>query len=229
MSNIIYGLIDPNTNELRYIGKTNNQKVRLNRHHQLSHLKSNSHHDNWIKSLLSSGQRAEMIIIETYNTYELLNQAEIDTIAYFKFIGCDLTNGTPGGDGRSNFKHSKETREKISKGNIGKICSDSTKLAISMANKGNTVNIGRVLSDETKAKIGKSNKIAHQNDTGRPHSEETKKKLSEIKKLESKITQEIADSIKKDRLTLLIRELVIKYGISRNSVIRIIHNKHWTK
>ena len=118
--NVIYGLIDPNTKEIRYIGKTNNYKRRLLAHHSPSRLKLNTHHNNWIKSLININQKAEIMIIESYDNYEELNQAEIDMIAYLRFIGCKLTNGTLGGDGRYAFNHSEETKKKMSSSAVGK-------------------------------------------------------------------------------------------------------------
>lgn len=75
--NVIYGLIDPNTKELRYVGYAKDMRKRFNQHHRLSVLKKNTHKNNWIKSLLVQGQKAELIIIEEYQTAEELPQAEI--------------------------------------------------------------------------------------------------------------------------------------------------------
>lgn len=140
--NVIYGLIDPNTKELRYVGYSSNIDRRLKEHHRGCYLKNNSHKNNWIKSLLAKGQKAELIIIEEYETEEELPQAEIDMIAYYRFIGCDLTNTTDGGDGRKGYKHSEETKNKISKRHKGRIA----------------WNKGIKHSDETKRKIYESGK-----------------------------------------------------------------------
>lgn len=99
--NVIYGLIDPNSKELRYIGYSSNLKERIRGHYKLSSLNKNTHKNNWIKSLLEKDQKAEVIIIAEYQLAKELPQAEIDTIIYYKFIGCDLVNGTDGGDGVS--------------------------------------------------------------------------------------------------------------------------------
>lgn len=112
---IIYGLFDPNTQELRYIGYTSNFDKRYYDHHYMKKLKINNHKNNWIKSLLNNNQKAEMFVIEYYETAQELLQAEIETIAYYKYIGCNLTNATPGGDGIKNgYKHPKSFGEKLS-------------------------------------------------------------------------------------------------------------------
>lgn len=118
--NVIYGLIDPNTNELRYVGYARNLQKRIMKHHSPSNLKKNTHKNAWIKSLLAKKQKADVWIIEQYETSEELPQAEIEIIAYFKYIGCNLTNGTLGGDGGMGRKHTDEELKKMSDAKIGK-------------------------------------------------------------------------------------------------------------
>jgi hypothetical protein len=60
---VIYGLIDPNTKELRYIGKTKNLKDRIYNHYKKEKLKPNTYKNNWLKSLLKLNQRAEIIVL----------------------------------------------------------------------------------------------------------------------------------------------------------------------
>jgi predicted GIY-YIG superfamily endonuclease len=132
---IIYGLIDPNTHELRYIGYTSNQIRRYNRHHCASDLKSKTYKNNWIKSLLAKDQKAEMYIIEKYETAEKLPQAEIGLIEYYKSIGCNLTNATKGGDG-GYHQMSEETKIKIGLASKGRKYSDEHKKKLSLSMKG---------------------------------------------------------------------------------------------
>lgn len=94
------------------------------------------------------------------------------------------------------YKHSEETRKKISKSLRGKIVSDEHKKHLSLALKGNKNCLGRKHSEETKKKIRQSNlghKISEEtrkkmgeakkgkrgNNTGNRHSEETKKRISQ--------------------------------------------------
>ncbi len=101
----IYGLFDPATQELRYVGKTIGSPFKRL---LLGHLKEArtspkiTHKLNWLRSLLKLELIPEVEVLEG-NIYgeEQLNEAEIWHIAYWKSLGCRLTNGTPGGDGQS--------------------------------------------------------------------------------------------------------------------------------
>ena len=59
----IYGLEDPETHEIRYVGKAKNPKARY-RQHLYGHDLSNNHKQNWINSLLEKGLRPELIVLE---------------------------------------------------------------------------------------------------------------------------------------------------------------------
>lgn len=98
-NHFIYGLIDPLTKELRYIGYSSDINKRFTDHHRLCNLKSKTHKNNWLKSLIKLGHNSELLIIEEWISAEELPDAEIEMIAYLKYIGVELTNGTSGGDG----------------------------------------------------------------------------------------------------------------------------------
>jgi len=159
--NVIYGLSDPISNQIRYIGKAVDLYTRIRNHYKESRLKYVTHKNTWIKSLLNEGLRVNVIILEVLNNEELLNESEIKWIKYYREIGNDLTNGTNGGDGG---KMSPESLLKMSESKRGKTHSEETKLKMSLSKKGHT------LSDETKNKIGKKHK-------GKIVSEESKEKM----------------------------------------------------
>ena len=98
MNYYIYTLNDEN-DEPRYIGKTVNPKKRMIRHLSPYYLKPITHKNNWIKEMLSNNLKPEMRLIEVYNDEKTWQEAEIHFIAFYKKIGCDLTNATDGGDG----------------------------------------------------------------------------------------------------------------------------------
>ena len=135
-THVIYGLFDPNSLELRYVGFTSHIKSRYREHHCLRNLKGISHKNNWIKLLLSKGQKAEIFILERYDSAELLPQAEIEQIEYYKSIGCRLTNSTIGGEGICGKKHSEETKRKMSLAAKGKIISEEQRRKTSTSLKG---------------------------------------------------------------------------------------------
>lgn len=119
----IYTLKDPTTNNIRYVGQTNNLKRRLNKHITNSKsLKDNRHISNWIRSLSCS---PIMDIIEVCD-YPIRNERENYWINHYKDEGCDLCNSSKGGAGAG-----------ISNKNcLGRTVSEETRVKISIANKG---------------------------------------------------------------------------------------------
>lgn len=91
----IYGLSDPRTDKVRYIGKSNNPKKRYNRH--LS-LKGISHKNSWISQLKSEGYLPTLEIIDEVSKREW-QYWERFWIHQFECWGFNLTNMTKGGDG----------------------------------------------------------------------------------------------------------------------------------
>ena len=109
----IYTLCDPNTNEIRYIGKTNNLDYRLRKHINESKNKR-THKERWVDSLIIKGL---LPIIEILDIVDEIEWCFYETywISQFKTWGFNLTNGTSGGEGSDGFKgknHSNETKEK---------------------------------------------------------------------------------------------------------------------
>jgi group I intron endonuclease len=95
--NYIYGLINPITKELRYVGKTNNLKIRLQGHKDETKRGVKSHKNNWIKGLLKEGLNPEIIIIDEIESDDW-SWLEIYWISQFKTWGFNLTNATDGGE-----------------------------------------------------------------------------------------------------------------------------------
>jgi len=204
MSNVIYGLIDPNTKELRYIGYSNNLQRRMRAHCNPCNLKKITHKNNWINSLIKLGQKPYVIVLETYDTQEELPQAEIEMIAYYKYIGCSLTNSTYGGDGTYGRIVSEETRRKTSISNTGKKQSKEARENWKPANKGKpSPNKGNKASPETIKKMS----IAHIGKQGKKRffSDEQAKQLLEEYNSNPDITLE---------------KLGAKYGVSKSVISR---------
>jgi group I intron endonuclease len=100
----IYSLIDPQTNEVRYIGKSINPKRRYYEHIKYVN-NNNSHKSNWIKKILSQGLKPRLEIIEECDLGNWETREKYWISQYF-----NLTNGTDGGeDGRM----SHEVRERL--------------------------------------------------------------------------------------------------------------------
>ena len=119
MSVHIYGLIDPRDKALRYIGKTINVSRRYIKHLLPSSLQEMTHKNRWLITLLAAGVKPEIIILDIVSD-DFANETEEFFISYMKYIGCDLTNGTPGGDGRSGFITPTSVKSKISQSMKGK-------------------------------------------------------------------------------------------------------------
>lgn len=118
----IYGLYDPETKELRYVGKANNLSSRLWCHIRDAKGGQRTHKATWIRKLLS--QELKPIISVIWETTEQgWQEDEKFCIAQALSEGANLTNHTKGGDGILGYNHSEETKRKISEYNksIGRL------------------------------------------------------------------------------------------------------------
>jgi hypothetical protein len=96
----IYSLKDPETNEIRYIGKTTNINTRLKAH--ITRSRHNKYHSaRWVQSVLKRGFRPIIELVEEC-TEENWVEREKYWIAYYREL-FDLTNILEGGDGGSTF------------------------------------------------------------------------------------------------------------------------------
>lgn len=157
----IYGLTDPRTQQLRYVGKANNPNHRYKGH--LAEI-SRTYKSNWVASLRNQNKVPEMVILEEVPKTEW-EEAEIWWIAYAKSLGAKLTNKCTGGgisDGYRGHKHPPETIARMSE-----------------------IKKGKVFDPDHKAKIAAKRKAAWERReavngtkaTGRKHTEETKAKM----------------------------------------------------
>jgi hypothetical protein len=134
MKNVfIYSLSDPNTLEIRYIGKANDLNYRYWAHlHEAKNDLRNQHKCNWIKKLLKEGKKPIIEVVEEV-PFESWKDSEKFWIAQIKAWGFNLLNKTDGGECgvisqnckealknckkrghvKGTFKHSEETKVKI--------------------------------------------------------------------------------------------------------------------
>jgi group I intron endonuclease len=136
----IYVLIDPDTNFVRYVGKSNNPKRRYYKH--CSKSKKKTHKVNWINKLLNENKKPileviDEVLVEDWSFWESY------WICQFKTWGFKLINNTNGGDGctfanKTSFKKgnvswnkgksmSEEAKEHLRQCNLGKKHSNKTK------------------------------------------------------------------------------------------------------
>jgi predicted GIY-YIG superfamily endonuclease len=155
-----YGLVDPRNNDLKYIGETYDIKRRLSAH---LYSKSNKDKVNWIKELKDLGLQPVIIILETYDTEDEALKAEVELIAYYRYIGCDLTNQKKGGyGGGTGSKHSQDAKDKMSATRMGHDVSIETREKLRIASTGrifpktardNMSKAQRLLDDDTVSKV----------------------------------------------------------------------------
>lgn len=106
----IYGLIDPRTHTLRYVGKT----VFAPRRRLAAHMwgarkeRRKRHLFAWLVGLQERSIAPEIIILEEIAPGGDWEEAEKFWIAYFRFLGADLCNITIGGEGTAGRKASAE-------------------------------------------------------------------------------------------------------------------------
>lgn len=166
---LIYALVDPRNNQIRYIGKTmRTAHRRLRRHLARCYLdEANTHKNRWLRQLLAFGLEPQILVLETCTSAIDLSAAERRHIAAYRTSGARLTNATPGGDG-GGWKHTPESREKLRRAHTGKKKS-AEHLASLRASQ-----IGRITSEETRVKL----RAAHRARKRQPWSDERRIAIS---------------------------------------------------
>lgn len=150
----IYELRDPRdlTKSPRYVGITiRDLDKRLLGH--LGSLKSKTHKNNWIKSLLKDGVCPTIHLIEEVIGWNYACKVEQYWIKEFREQGYNLTNSTNGGEGSLGLVPRPETIEKCRQASLGKnnpMYGMSKELSPCW---------GRKQSDKTKKKIKESNRL----------------------------------------------------------------------
>lgn len=96
---LIYVLKCPLTDAVRYVGKTYSLKKRLRAHLYEARARSvKSHKCNWIRGLLQQGL-LPIIQVDVVVPADIdWKRVECERVAFYKSMGCDLTNSTGGGD-----------------------------------------------------------------------------------------------------------------------------------
>jgi hypothetical protein len=184
---LVYGLRDPLTRELRYVGMSRKGLSRARDHFkpcmvQKDYAKHNRHKAAWIKRLLDGGLKPEPFVIEALGSVEELREAEQFWIAYFRAIGSRLTNKTKGGEGVFGYRFSDLQRKMISERTKAAMKSPEVRAKLTVAVPGRGKPKGWKATAETRAKMSESAKKRKPSFEGRKHSQETKDKISATKR-----------------------------------------------
>lgn len=184
---IIYGLVDPRTKLLRYVGQSSRGMIRPKQRHV-------GHCWSWEENLINEGLKPEIAVIEELEVIGSLNDSERFWISYFRALGANLTNLTDGGEGVKGWVPSDEWREKQSKVtvfrnpiNLGRKQPEEEKIRRANSCRGqkrsldtkmrmSQVRMGMKFSDEHRKHIGDAAR-------NRVVKEETRRKLSQAAKL----------------------------------------------
>ena len=104
----IYALVDPDTDEVRYVGKATNLYKRF-----IAHIneKGSTRKCRWIAKLINSNKFPKIKILEIVRGVIDWKTAESYWIRFYRELGSDLCNHTSGGEGLHGA--SEETREKL--------------------------------------------------------------------------------------------------------------------
>lgn len=127
---IVYSLLDPESYDIRYVGKSSSMFKRPRRPHS-------AYCASWMKSLKEKGLEPIVRVLSFHNSEDECNESEIRWIAFFRRSGCDMTNIMDGGEGPSKgYKQSAEWIEKRISKLRGKKRDPSIGIKISLAKKG---------------------------------------------------------------------------------------------
>ena len=183
MAKGIYCYIDDENDKIVYVGKDSN--IDKNKRHR-EHFSPSRYDEQPVNRILQNNLSRYLykVLWEVDDCSDNhLNQMEI---FYIKKHDPKF-NFTDGGDGISGYKHTEESKRKISEAlkgennpNYGKTLSKETRKKISETLKGeNNPNYGKTLSKETRKKISEALKGENNPMLGKKHSKETRKKISE--------------------------------------------------
>src|SRR6266566_4630373 len=94
----IYGLADPITREIRYVGKATDLQKRLSFHLSKRSLRTNSPKNIWIRSLLYKELKPIIIVLQKCSV-DSWAECERAWIVTFRMVGANITNISDGGEG----------------------------------------------------------------------------------------------------------------------------------
>jgi hypothetical protein len=130
MKYLVYGLIDPITMMVRYVGKSSNGLARPKSHKTPTNRIKKTYVGAWIRSLYKQGLTYTIVVLEVCSERADLPDCERWWISYGRLSGWPLTNLTDGGEGRPGYIPTPETRQRMSDAQRGRPLTEQHKEAL---------------------------------------------------------------------------------------------------
>lgn len=214
----IYKLIDPRTEEIRYVGQTHcGLKTRLNKHIREARYQNKTKNHKWINSLIKDGCSPVIELLEIVDfTKHTWQEREIFWIEELSKMHS-LNNHSLGGDGTLGFSPTLEMRKAVSEANKRRIWTEESRKKASESHK---KHVGWHHSFEARKNMSRAHK-------GKIISEETKKKMSEAQKKRAKrehiFTEEQVVEIRlRWQNGEKINKLAKEFGIYRHTMSNLV-------
>lgn len=226
---LIYGLIDPCTRLIRYVGKLCTGMRRPKKHRLLAPNSVGPYCENWIRSLFANGLDYEIVVLDMSGDKNALCALERFWIAYGRGCGWPLTNLTDGGDGRApGYRAPAETRAKMSVSQKGRKHSEETRATLAAFRRAFYAEHpeevdklrARVFTPEWRAKISQKQK-------GRSKSPDEIQKIRN-RRCSSKLNSTDVRAIRVAAATgEQLASIAKRYGIHRANVAAIRDRRTW--
>jgi DNA invertase Pin-like site-specific DNA recombinase len=228
----IYGLYDPITDELRYIGQTiMSLKRRLQHHLTPQNLGKQRHSSCWLRHLRGRGLKPTIRPLALGFSKEELDQLEVQHISKAKKAGARLTNHTDGGRGQkglAGLKHPQYRNDIPTDFILQRLAKGRTKVQVAEELGVSATFIHRRLNqvgltgeNRPKSKVTAWNK-------GRPHSPEHVQNFSASRKGKAAGASHHAyrhdirdeDLLQKSQEGLSPSQIAEGYGVARITIVR---------
>lgn len=220
----IYALCDSRISDpilrVRYIGQTFRElDVRLGCHWRSARFGNTEHRAAWMRSMERAGAAVLIVPIKEHVAATDADLQEIEQIARFRALGCDLTNRTDGGYGHKGKFCTAETRKKMSESARRRIFTPEWRAKM-------------IAGIRASAKVRANLDRIHRFNCGKPKSIEHREAISAALRGEANgkhiLTWESVGDIR-SRYDAGIRqsELVKAFGVSPATIHRIVHNHGW--
>jgi hypothetical protein len=112
----VYGLADPRTDVIHYIGKSKTG-LRRPRRHGVGLINDPNPKGAWVRGLVAEGVQFRIIVMEEASRAEDLDALECFWIAQGRALGWPLTNVTKGGKGWLGGRQSESAKRRIGQAN----------------------------------------------------------------------------------------------------------------